>query len=1000
MDTATTERSLQLLEELQRAIPCLFSSGDFVGNLETSLRILGKSLSLDFLFLSVAEQANNGQKPEYENFQTLLVLEKNKAGWQELLDRKEHPGLFPYKDQVFSVEENGRTLIGEFGDFFEEVSLDWSVNAEDWVHLIPLWSNGKMKGILGLGVLAGSAKKLESHSSCLTAYINTLAGWLERQEAFKAVRLERDHLRDLLNMGESLAEKEKGLELKRKHSINDAQLLNRKIVTTIPDQVFIIDLHDHSNLYSNKPIFLGYSLKGIDNPFDFFQQLIHPDDVGPAFENFFEKLAVVTDDDIIESEYRMFTKEGEVVWFNERVKVFKRDQEGNVWQYINILQDITHRKQAVQALEKSKQRYKDFVTYSTEGIYYMNCGVPIDIDLPIEKQLELYYQHAFIGDANHAIAKMYNLPDESGLIGKTAIELHQGEHLEENQRSFLDFIKNDYRIEHIETIETTPDGKIGHFLNSAVGDIVGGRLIGIWGTQQDITAKRDAEKAKVESDILFRSLFEKNPLGVVIGDAEGNLLRCNQRFGDITGYSVAELNQKTFMSITHPDEIVREFEMVESAVQERRAMIFMEKRYIHQNGHIVWANVGMSLLYNEDGSLRLAMAMIEDITEKKKFHLKLEKNEAFQKAILSTLPDLKFRISKEGLYLDYYPSPNDDQDLLVPPEDFLGKKLEEVMPGYLAIATMTNIEKAIQTGQVQTFEYMLPVRGNMFHFEIRINAINEEEVIAIVRNVSERNWAQVELKNKLKELDETNRQLKDYIDSNMQLENFAYIASHDLREPLRTMGTFAQLLEKKYADQLDSTARSYIEFVVQGAKNLNNLIEDLLTYSRIQTQENRKESISLPGFLQEVVSGIKESIDEQEAQIEFYDIPPEVTANPSRLKQLFQNLISNAIKFKKQNLPVEVRITCRDLGHFFEFEVQDNGIGIDPEFHDKIFLLFKKLHSRKDFQGTGLGLAICKKVVDQMGGEIWIESVPEQGSSFFFTMPKPGFEDKVNTPFH
>ena len=222
----------------------------------------------------------------------------------------------------------------------------------------------------------------------------------------------------------------------------------------------------------------------------------------------------------------------------------------------------------------------------------------------------------------------------------------------------------------------------------------------------------------------------------------------------------------------------------------------------------------------------------------------------------------------------------------------------------------------------------------------------------------------------------------------MQLENFAYIASHDLREPLRTMGTFAQLLQKKYGNTLDETANTYLNFVVDGAKNMNNLIEDLLTYSRIETQEDPREKIMLPALLQEIKSGLKKTIEENRAEIEFIDIPPVIEANPTRLKQLIQNLLANAIKFRKQDVPPKICFNCTDLGSYWQFSVEDNGIGIDPEFHDKIFLLFKKLHSRKEFKGTGLGLAICRKVVEQLGGEIWLESEVGKGATFIFTIKK------------
>lgn len=668
----------------------------------------------------------------------------------------------------------------------------------------------------------------------------------------------------------------------------------------------------------------------------------------------------------------------------EKLRINEREKSVALT-YADTLANWLERNERFRSVRRERDCLRDL---NTDGIYYMNCGIPIDIGLPADEQLNLYYEHAFIEDANPAIAAMYQVDRAEDLIGTRVFDLHQGKHYEENQRSFLNLVHNDYRVESVNTVETTPSGKLKYFRNSAVGEIVDDKLIGIWGTQQDITVNREIEIAKQESEVISRNLFEKNPLGVIIGDAKGNLLRCNERFAEMLGYTVEELQQKTWMDITHPDEISGEGQLVDEAIDQRESIMFIEKRYIHREGYVVWTNMNMSLLYNRDGSLKLVLAMIEDITEKRKIHLQLEKSEAFQKAILQTLPDLKFRISKEGMYLDHYPSPNDEQDLLAPPEVFLGKQLDEVLPGYLARAVLANVKKAIRTNELQAFEYMLPVKGNMSHFEIRINAINQDEVIAIVRNVSERNWAQFELKQKIRELDEKNRQLKDYIDSNMQLENFAYIASHDLREPLRTMGTFAQLLEKKYAGKLDQTAKTYIEFVVQGSKNLNNLIEDLLTYSRIQSQENRMEAINLPELLQEVIGGLKESIVEQQATIETFNIPDQVLANPNRLKQLIQNLLANAIKFKDPGIPVMVQVHCSDRGDEWQFEIRDNGIGIDPEYHGKIFLLFKKLHSRKDFQGTGLGLAICKKVVEQMGGNIWLESELGKGSSFFFTMKK------------
>lgn len=985
MDSTKTGQSLQCMEVLQRAIPSLLAGGDFLPNLRASLQIIGNAFHWNRLFFISSDTSD----PRATVMLEQLAIERHGEAWNDLPEEGADPqSLYTLKAPVLALLKANETVAGSFAELFAGNEPVWHQDAAGQFSLIPLFSGDAFRAVLGIGQPHEREPLQDEEQMLLDTYLQSLVSWLDRYELFRTVRRERDQLRDLINFGEPLAVKEAILKPNWAHSITDAQLLNRKITTTIPDQIFIIDLHDYSNLFSNRATFLGYDLASIDNPFEFFQQLIHPDDLGPAFEEFFEKLMQATDDEIIESEYRMFTKAGEVVWFNERVKVFKRDSEGQVWQYLNVLQDITSRKLALEAEAELQHRYKNFITYSSDGIYYMSCGEPIDIALPLETQQELYYKNAYIKDANPAIAQMYGLQSVDELIGRMAIELHQGEHLEENQQSFTELVKNGFRIENIETAEMTPEGKLKYFLNHAVGSINNGKLEGIWGTQQDITAKKEAELARRESDMLFRSLYEKNPLGIVVGDALGNILHYNDRFAEMLDYGKDELSGKNFQAITHPDDVEDELRKIRREAGLRKSLMFLEKRYLTKQGQIIWANLHMSLLYTDDGRLRLAIGMVEDVTDKRKIHLALEKNEIFQKAILTTLPDLKFRISMGGYFLDYYPSPNDEAELLTQPENFLGRPISEILPGYIAEAVKRNIELAIKTGQLREFEYVLPLRGQLNHYEIRISAINQEEVIAVIRNVSERNWAQIELQGKIRELDEKNKQLKDYIDSNMQLENFAYIASHDLREPLRTMSTFAQLLQKRYGHQLDESAHSYIDFVVKSAKDMNNLIEDLLTYSRIETQDNPKMRIDLPNLLEEITAGLKDTIEENEAVVELINIPGQVTANPYRLKQLFQNLIANAIKFRQTDVPPVVRVQGYDVGKQWQFEIRDNGIGIDPEFHSKIFLLFKKLHSRQEFQGTGLGLAICKKVVEQMGGDIWIDSEVGQGSTFSFTIRK------------
>jgi len=248
--------------------------------------------------------------------------------------------------------------------------------------------------------------------------------------------------------------------------------------------------------------------------------------------------------------------------------------------------------------------------------------------------------------------------------------------------------------------------------------------------------------------------------------------------------------------------------------------------------------------------------------------------------------------------------------------------------------------------------------------------------------------SQQALAHKVDELNTKNEELKKYIDSNMQLENFAYITSHDLREPLRTISGFANLLEKKYLGKLDETADEYLGYILTSTKNMNALIEDLLIFSRVHTGEHTIEKIDLDDLLFQVVRSLDGSIKDTGAIVTYENIPETIKANRTKIKQLFQNLISNAIKFRKPDIAPQVIISAKSKGKFWEFIVQDNGIGINEEYFDKIFMIFKRLHTKDQYEGTGIGLSLCKKIVEQHGGEIHPESTVGEGTTFYFTIEK------------
>ncbi|MFB7717472.1 CHASE3 domain-containing protein [Nocardia sp. NPDC056100] len=224
--------------------------------------------------------------------------------------------------------------------------------------------------------------------------------------------------------------------------------------------------------------------------------------------------------------------------------------------------------------------------------------------------------------------------------------------------------------------------------------------------------------------------------------------------------------------------------------------------------------------------------------------------------------------------------------------------------------------------------------------------------------------------------------------SNAELEQFAYVASHDLQEPLRKVASFCQLLEKRYGDQLDDRAKQYIEFAVDGAKRMQVLIQDLLTFSRVGRVDGDSVRTGLDRALDRAVANLA-SAEDTGMHLDRPDKLPEITGDPTLLIMLWQNLIGNAIKFQRPGVPPIVRVGCEpEPGEQpgWRFSVADNGIGIAPEFADKVFVIFQRLHSRDEYSGTGIGLALCKKIVEFHGGRIWIDPDYTGGTRFYFTL--------------
>lgn len=245
-----------------------------------------------------------------------------------------------------------------------------------------------------------------------------------------------------------------------------------------------------------------------------------------------------------------------------------------------------------------------------------------------------------------------------------------------------------------------------------------------------------------------------------------------------------------------------------------------------------------------------------------------------------------------------------------------------------------------------------------------------------------------ELRKAEQKLSEKNLELERYIDSNLQLENFAHLASHDLREPMRNIVSFSQLLGRSAKDKLTSDELDYLTFIQKGVRRIESLVKDLLAYSIISHTPLEIESVDLNLELHHIQQDIQPLVNHSGAKITLENIPDNINADRSRLYQLFQNLLINAISYRKEDTAPQILVQAAEENGHYHFKIQDNGIGIDPRFHDQIFVLFKTLENKSVTGSSGIGLATCRKVVEDHQGKIWVASQFGQGSAFHFTLAK------------
>jgi len=500
---------------------------------------------------------------------------------------------------------------------------------------------------------------------------------------------------------------------------------------------------------------------------------------------------------------------------------------------------------------------------------------------------------------------------------------------------------------------------------------------------RDISVRKAAEKQLAHMESRHRGLLEAAPDAMVVVNQSGKIVLLNTQVEKLFGYTRSDLLDQT-VEMLIPERFrgkhhgYREGFFVNR--QQRTMGAGRDLYAVRKDGTEFPVEISLSLLESAEGVL--VTAAIRDISVRKAAEKHLAQMEARYRGLLEAAPDAMVVVNQGGEIVLL--NVQAEQQFGYHRDELVGQQVKNIIPeGFaerlIADGTRTAAEALAQ--EIGTGIELSARRkdGSEFPIEIMLSPLENADgilVTAAIRDITARKTAEAHL---LKKVVELNR-------SNEELGQFAYIASHDLQEPLRMVASYTQLLSRRYKGKLDSDADEFIAFAVDGASRMQRLIQDLLTYSRVGTQGGDLLEISSEDALEHALRNLDGAIHDSSALVT-HDPLPAVFADQSQLVQLFQNLVGNAIKYQGPGIP-QVHISAKSSKTKSVFSVHDNGLGIDPQYFDRIFGMFQRLHRREEFAGTGIGLAICKRIVERHGSSISVESQLGQGSTFSFALAR------------
>ncbi len=501
------------------------------------------------------------------------------------------------------------------------------------------------------------------------------------------------------------------------------------------------------------------------------------------------------------------------------------------------------------------------------------------------------------------------------------------------------------------------------------GDLVSG-----FGTTQDITEQVKIEEALRISEAQLNAFFVESPVLMLMLDDELRFIKASRAEDDDVGMTLEEYRGKRFDEV-EPQIMPVVGPSFEKVLRTGRPDINIHVRGVspsHPEDIRHWLSSHFPVTL-PGGRWGVGVVGVE-ITDRIRAEDALKTREREYRILAENSPDVIARFDRDLRHT--YINPYGEKVYGLSRSEIIGKTNAELgMPADKVAFWKTHFENVWATGKQESleFEFNSPNFGRQHFFSIFAPEKDDQgrvqSILAITRDISD-------IKNYQARLERTNQ----------ELEQFAYIASHDLQEPLRIVENFTELIERRYSNLLDERGRTYMQYITDSTLRMQQLIRDLLSFSRAGRTEAKRRPVDAELVLDRALTNLSESIRETRATVT-HDPLPTVLADETGMSQLLQNLLGNALKFKKPDAAPRVHVSARRTDDMWRFSISDNGIGIDPKYFSKLFAVFQRLHSREEYPGTGIGLAICKKIVDMHGGRIWVESMPGSGSTFFFTLP-------------